>query len=117
MGSREPTDFERRVYEKVKEVPRGRVTSYGELAKAVGERGAARAVGNALNRNPFSDVPCHRVVLSDMNVGGFARGKEAKIRILREEGVLIKGNRVIGELFRFNPTARYINRFRKSPSG
>ena len=98
---REPTPFELAVYERLKEVPRGRVTSYGEIAKAIGKEGAARAVGNALNRNPFKDVPCHRVVRSDRCVGGFALGKEAKIRILKGEGVIIKGGRVMGKLFRF----------------
>ena len=66
---------------------------YGLLQPA-GKPGAARAVGNALNKNPFRDVPCHRVVRSDGSVGGFARSPGAKIALLRREGVRIEHNRV-----------------------
>jgi O-6-methylguanine DNA methyltransferase len=96
------TEFERLVYEKTGEIPRGRVTIYGEIAKAIGKPKAARAVGSALNRNPTPlVVPCHRVVRSNLDVGGFAKGTNAKIRLLIGEGVKIEGNRVVGAPFRF----------------
>ena len=98
------TDFEKKVYKKLKNIPGGRVVSYGGLAKACGRPGAARAVGNALNRNPFAPVvPCHRVVCSNGLVGGYAHGIEKKIELLRKEGVEVDekgrvkdfGNKVI----------------------
>lgn len=88
------TAFQQRVYDATMEVPRGRVTTYGELARLL-ECGSSRAIGQALKRNPFAPhVPCHRVVKSDGSVGGFGgtlRGPEIerKIRLLEQEGVLL----------------------------
>jgi len=80
------TDFERRVYAAVKTIPRGEVRTYGWVARQLGAPRAARAVGNALNKNPFAPiVPCHRVVASN-GLGGFARGLTAKKQLLRGEG-------------------------------
>jgi O-6-methylguanine DNA methyltransferase len=70
------------------------VTTYGEIARALGKPGAARAVGNALNKNNSSSVPCHRVVRSDETIGGFARGTRTKKELLEKEGVRVKGNKV-----------------------
>ncbi len=96
------TEFERLVYEKTGEIPRGRVTTYGEIAKAIGKPKAARAVGSALNRNPHPiTVPCHRVVGSNMHLGGYANGTDAKKQLLISEGIVIKGCQVIGEPFQF----------------
>ncbi len=90
------SDFERAVYIALLDVPRGRVISYGSLAKRAGFPGAARAVGSALNRNPFAPkVPCHRVVKSSGEVGGFAHGVKRKIEILKSEGIKIKNKRII----------------------
>ena len=90
------TDFEEAVLEKLKQVPGGQVTTYGELARAVGRPRAMRAVGNALNKNPFSPgVPCHRAVKSDGNIGGFARGVKKKIELLNSEGVEVKNGKVV----------------------
>lgn len=86
------TDFQEKVYSECRKIPRGRVSTYFLLAAALGKPGAARAVGNALNRNRSNDVPCHRVVKSDMSVGGYAHGTDRKIAILRSEGVkIVKG--------------------------
>ena len=80
------------VYERTRGVPRGRVTTYGRLAAALG-RGTARSVGTALSKNPFApEVPCHRVVRADGSLGGFngytsGPELERKRRMLREEGV------------------------------
>ena len=95
--------FDTAVYEKVKKVPEGRVTTYQEVAIAIGKAGAYRAVGNALNRNPHPiKVPCHRVVKSDLGIGGFARGKKEKKKILKKEGVKFDGEKARPEfLFRF----------------
>ncbi len=81
-------DFERRVYDVARSIPPGRTLTYGEIAKRIGEPGAARAVGQALGANPFPIVvPCHRVLGADGKVGGFSArgGVETKIRILAIE--------------------------------
>ena len=87
-------NFNDRVYSICKEIPEGKVSTYKEIAKALHSK-AYRAVGNALNKNPYAPaVPCHRVVNSDGRVGGFADGTIAKIRLLRKEGVVIKAGKV-----------------------
>ncbi|MCA9485750.1 MAG: MGMT family protein [Nanoarchaeota archaeon] len=94
--------FNERCYEKLKRVPKGKVTTYGDLAKAVGKPGAARAVGNAMNKNPYAPkVPCHRVVGSTGKMTGFAFGIPKKIQMLKEEGVEVKNGKVDLEKFGF----------------
>jgi len=80
-----PSDFEKRVYEACRRIPRGSISTYSEIARAIGSPRASRAVGNALNRNPFRSVPCHRVIRSDGSIGGFARGTKKKIQVLMKE--------------------------------
>ena len=93
------TEFQRRVYDTTRKIPRGRVTTYGYLAKAIGCR-SSRAVGQALKVNPFApEVPCHRVIRSDLTIGGFSgalKGPqiEKKKTLLREEGVRFDGDRL-----------------------
>lgn len=83
------TAFERRVYEATRCIPYGRVASYGQIANAIGKPGAARAVGQALGKNPIAIViPCHRVIASDGTLGGFSAGLDWKRKLLRHEGVL-----------------------------
>ena len=90
-----PSAFQALVYKATKRITEGRVTTYAAIAKAIGRPLAGRAVGNALNKNHFRPVPCHRVIRSDGLVGGFARGTKEKIKILRREGVkIIHKNRV-----------------------
>ncbi|KKU94528.1 MAG: methylated-DNA-protein-cysteine methyltransferase [Candidatus Jorgensenbacteria bacterium GW2011_GWA1_48_13] len=87
--------FREKVYAAARRVPRGRVTTYKALARAIGAPRAARAVGNALNKNPHAPkVPCHRVILSSGKIGGYASGERAKIKRLITEGVLVEKNRV-----------------------
>lgn len=79
--------FNQRVWALCARIPKGRVSTYGELAKAMGTK-AYRAVGNAMNKNPYAPgVPCHRVVGSDGNLTGFAQGLDKKRHMLTKEGV------------------------------
>lgn len=91
------TPFQQKVYRLLKKVPRGKVTTYKELGKALDGKGQIyRAVGNSLNKNPFAPaVPCHRVVASDGSLGGFAHGSVAKKRLLEKEGVRVKGKNIV----------------------
>jgi len=87
--------FNELCYSVLRKVPRGKVTTYGEIAKSIGKPKAARAVGNAMNKNPYSpEVPCHRVVCADGKVGGFASGTKKKIEMLEKEGIEIVEGRV-----------------------
>lgn len=82
------TSFRRRTYEAARAIPPGQTLSYGELAARLGTPGAARAVGQALSRNPFAIiVPCHRVLAAGGKVGGFTAngGVETKLRMLAIE--------------------------------
>ena len=75
-------------------VPKGSVTTYGEIARKLDTR-VARAVGNALRRNPYApQVPCHRVVGSDGSLTGFAGGLKKKRSMLEREGVVVVNGRV-----------------------
>ncbi len=87
--------FIQSVFAKTKLIPRGKVTTYKLLAEALGDAKAARAAGNALNKNRDPEVPCHRVVRSDGVTGGFRDGAKAKIKILRKEGIEIISNKVL----------------------
>jgi methylated-DNA-[protein]-cysteine S-methyltransferase len=83
-------DFHRRVYKEMRRVPRGKVTTYGELAEAAGAPRAARAVGNACANNPLPViVPCHRVLRSDGSIGGFGGNPHLKRTLLELEGARV----------------------------
>ena len=83
-------EFAEYFYSLVKQVPKGKVTTYGALARALGDIRASRAVGRMLNQNPYAPVvPCHRVVMSDGSLGGFGSGIENKIALLKGEGVFV----------------------------
>ena len=84
------TEFTRRIYEVVREIPPGRVLSYGQVARLAGNPRGARAVGFALHRNPEpGKIPCHRVVFQNGSVcTGYAfGGPEVQRRLLEEEGI------------------------------
>ena len=86
--------FNQKVWAMCARVPAGQVTTYAEIARALGTK-AYRAVGNALNRNPYAPaVPCHRVVGSDGSLTGFAGGLELKQQMLAREGVECAGGKV-----------------------
>jgi len=92
-------NFEEKVWKLMETIPRGRVTTYGLIARKL-ETKAFRAVGNACRRNPYAPrVPCHRVVKSDGTVGGFGgrtSGKtvKRKIQMLRREGVEVRDGKI-----------------------
>lgn len=80
------TEFQQKVYDFVKTIPKGKTVTYKEVAIAIGHSKAYRAVGNALNKNPFAPaVPCHRVIRSDGQIGGFASGTLKKVKLLKSE--------------------------------
>jgi methylated-DNA-[protein]-cysteine S-methyltransferase len=77
------------VREAVRQIPKGQTRTYGEVARAVGHPGAARAVGSVMKHNFDPSVPCHRVVRSDGKIGDYNRGGALeKRRILEREGAL-----------------------------
>ena len=85
--------FNERVWAMTARIPAGKVVTYADIATALGTK-AYRAVGNALNRNPYAPgVPCHRVVGSDGRLTGFAGGLPKKESLLNREGVLVKKGR------------------------
>ena len=86
--------FNERVYALCRTIPKGKVTTYKLLAEALGTK-AYRAVGNALNKNPYApEVPCHRVVASSGHVHGFAFGLAKKKVMLEKEGIGIEKNSI-----------------------
>jgi methylated-DNA-[protein]-cysteine S-methyltransferase len=87
------TPFQEKVYSLTKKVPRGRVTTYANIVHAIGTR-AYRSIGQALNRNLYADVPCHRVIASKGKVRGFAHGAGSKTKILESEGLLITDGQI-----------------------
>ncbi|MBI4709270.1 MAG: MGMT family protein [Candidatus Portnoybacteria bacterium] len=88
-------EFQKRVYNIVKRIPRGKVLSYKQVAAKLGNKKLARAVGNALNKNRDPKVPCHRVIRSDGKIGGYAWGTKKKTKTLKKEGVRIEKDRII----------------------
>ncbi|MGW7066130.1 methylated-DNA--[protein]-cysteine S-methyltransferase [Streptomyces sp. NPDC054855] len=84
------TDFQRRVWSALEEIPYGTTTTYGELAGRIGvERGRVQALGAAIGANPLLLVrPCHRVIGADGSMRGYAGGVERKVKILTHEGAL-----------------------------
>lgn len=85
------------VYDLLRKIPPGKVSTYGDLAKALGNPSASRVIGSILAKNPNPiKVPCHRVVMSDGKVGGYAYGTARKKELLEKEGVFFT-NGIINE--------------------
>ena len=85
------TLFQRRIWQKIKLIPRGRVTTYKLLAESLGKPKASRALANILKKNPkLIKIPCHRVVKSNGKVGGYVKGVKTKIKLLKKEGINIE---------------------------
>jgi methylated-DNA-[protein]-cysteine S-methyltransferase len=86
--------FSQKVWAITSRVPKGKVVTYAQIARKLRTKGY-RAVGNALNHNPYApQVPCHRVVGSDGSLTGFAGGIPKKAALLKAEGVAMNGSRV-----------------------
>jgi methylated-DNA-[protein]-cysteine S-methyltransferase len=90
------TPFQRAVWEALKRIPEGRVTTYGDIAAYLGT-GAVRAVGNAVGKNPDAPgVPCHRVIPADGSIGHYsgAGGVGRKIALLEAEGISVENGKI-----------------------
>ncbi|MBL7055731.1 MGMT family protein [Candidatus Woesearchaeota archaeon] len=96
------TKFEEKIYQVCKKIPKGKVSTYKVIAEKLNSK-AYRAVGSAMNKNPYSlskigsskkMVPCHRVVASNGHLHGFAHGLKKKAQMLRKEGLEIKNNKI-----------------------
>ena len=95
LKMKKSTTFDQRCQDLLLEIPKGKVTTYKELAHALGSK-AYRAVGQAMGRNQkLVEVPCHRVVRSNGETGKYAWGPEVKIRLLLEEGVRVEKGKII----------------------
>ncbi len=89
-------NLEQKIYKKLLEVPKGQITTYGELAKAVGLKNGQRIIGKVMNKNPYPVIiPCHRVVMSTGKIGGYAYGEHVKIKLLNDEGIQIKNGKIL----------------------
>ena len=94
MRRKDMKSFNERCYTILRKVPKGKVTTYGKIAKALNCK-AYRSVGNAMNKNPYAPkVPCHRVVNSNGKLGGFASGVNNKIKMLEKEGIEIINGKI-----------------------
>ncbi len=88
------TEFTARVLSTVRKIPRGRVSTYGDIATFAGRPGAARAVGNIMRDCGRPDVPCHRVVAAGGALGGYGGSEATKRRLLLAEGIEFSGRRI-----------------------
>ena len=102
------TNFSKKVMKLTKQIPKGKITTYKQLAAAAGNPKASRAAGSALNKNaqPLI-IPCHRVIKSTGDVGGYSGGKEKKAALLKKEGIPIKEGKIIN-------LKHYLHNFKKS---
>ena len=89
---------DRDVYDLLLKIPAGKVSTYGDLAKALGNPSASRQIGRILGRRFLVEdpikVPCHRVVMSNGKIGGYAQGSDRKRQLLENEGVAFSDEKV-----------------------
>ena len=93
MSKIQGTNFQLKVWNYLKKIPKGKVKTYLEVAKAIGKPKAFRAVANAVGKNPYPPlIPCHRVIRSDGSLGGYSGkgGIKEKRRLLLKEKVKLK---------------------------
>ena len=86
------TKFQVKVWSYLRKIPRGRLKTYSQVAKAIGKPYAIRAVANAIGKNPYAPkIPCHRVIRSDGSLGGYSGkgGLKTKKFLLKKEGITI----------------------------
>ncbi|MDP2629616.1 MAG: MGMT family protein [Candidatus Harrisonbacteria bacterium] len=79
------TEFQRKIWAVVKNIPKGETLSYKEVAELAGRPGAYRAVGNIVSKNYDPSIPCHRVIRANGQTGGYNRGRKRKREILEKE--------------------------------
>lgn len=95
MEKEDSTEFQLKCYKALKKIPRGMVATYGDIAKIIGEPKATQAVGQAMNMNKSTEVPCHRVVAADGFIGGFNKDIKIKIIRLENEGVKVVADKIV----------------------
>ena len=92
-------------YELLCQIPKGKVSTYKEIAKKMNSK-AYRAIGSLIGKNPNAPkVPCHRVVASNGDLGGYAFGLDKKIKLLKDEDVLVENGKVVNfkeKIFKFS---------------
>ena len=87
--------IEKKIYRKLLQVPPGKITTYGELSRAIGFVNGQRVIGQIMKKNPFPVIiPCHRVVKSNGEIGGYAYGISIKKNMLVKEGISISNNKI-----------------------
>ena len=86
------TKFQSKVYKEVKKIPRGKTSSYKQIARKL--KTSPRAIGQDLKKNFNPKIPCHRVIMSDGKIGCYNRGIRKKIKLLKAEGVKIILNKI-----------------------
>jgi methylated-DNA-[protein]-cysteine S-methyltransferase len=98
-------NLDEKIYKKLLQVPKGQITTYGELAKAIGLKNGQRVVGKVMNKNPYPVIiPCHRVVMSTGKIGGYVFGKNIKTNMLNDEGIKIQNGKIVdleNKIYRF----------------
>ena len=89
-------DLYQYTYNLVKQIPPGKISTYGAVARALGDIRAARAVGRMMNQNPDADtMPCFKIVQSDGHIGGFGLGLNDKIQRLQNDGISVKNEYIV----------------------
>jgi len=88
-------DKKEKVYKLLRQIPKGAVTSYGEIARKLKTKGF-RAIGKIVSQNRnIPETPCHRVVCANGEISGYAFGVDKKIALLKKEGVIVKNNKIV----------------------
>jgi len=100
------TDLQIKIFALVSQIPKGRISTYQLIAQKLGNKNLVRVVGSSLKKNPsLIKVPCHRVVRSDQKVGNYCLGLAKKKKLLQNEDILIKGDKIVNFkncLYHFN---------------
>ena len=91
-----PGSFNDQVFDALKRIPKGKITTYKKIAEFIRSPKAYRAVGTTLSKNQcLVKIPCHRVVKSNGQVGGYVKGIKQKVVLLNREGIKVVGGRVM----------------------
>lgn len=91
----EKEKFKNEVYWVVRQIPKGKVLTYKKVAQLAGKPRAWRVIGNILSKNRNPRIPCHRVIRSNGEIGGYRSGQTRKIELLKKEGIIIKGKKIV----------------------